>query len=103
MLLACIQISQEARKVVWHSYFLKNFPQFVVSHTVKDFNVDNEAEVDVFLEFFCFFYDLMESGQFDLRFLCFFQILVEHLESCFFVHALLKPSLENFEHYLASM
>ena len=46
--LTCIQISQEAGKVVWYSYLLKNFPQFVVIHTVKGFSIVNEAEVDVF-------------------------------------------------------
>ena len=60
--LICIQISQEAGKVVWYSYLLKNFPQFVVIHTVKGFGVINKAEVDVFLEFFCFFYDPMDVG-----------------------------------------
>ena len=47
--LSCIQISQEAGKVVWYSHLLKNFPQFVVIHTVKGFGVINKAEVDVFL------------------------------------------------------
>ena len=55
--LTCIQVSQEAGKVVWYSHLFKNVPQFVVIHTVKGFNVVNEAEVDVFLEFSCFFYD----------------------------------------------
>ena len=55
--LTCIQVSQEAGKVVWYSYLFKNVPQFAVIHTVKDFNVVNEAEVDVFLKFSCFFYD----------------------------------------------
>ena len=48
--LTCIQISQDAGKVVWYSHLFKNFPQFVVIHTVKGFGVVNEAEVDVFLE-----------------------------------------------------
>ena len=53
-----MQISQEAGKVVWYSHLLlKNFPQFAVILTVKGFGVVNEAEVDVFLEFSCFFYD----------------------------------------------
>ena len=52
--LTCIWISQEAGKVVWYSHLLKNFPQFVVIHTVKGFSILNEAEVDVFLEFSCF-------------------------------------------------
>ena len=48
--------------MVWYSYLLKNFPQFVVIHIVKGFGVINKAEVDVFLEFFCFFYDPMDVG-----------------------------------------
>ena len=52
-----IQISQEAGKVVWYSHLLKNFPQLVMIHTVKDFGIVNEAEVDIFLEFSCFFCD----------------------------------------------
>ena len=52
--LTCIQVSQEEGKVVWYSHLFKNFPQFVVIHTVKGFRVVNEAEVDVFLEFPCF-------------------------------------------------
>ena len=54
-LLTCIQISQEAGQVGWYSHLLKNFPQFVVSHTIKGFGVVNKAEIDVFLELFCFF------------------------------------------------
>ena len=52
--LTCIQISQEAGKVVWYSHLFKNFPWFVVIHTVKAFAVVNKAEVDVFLELSCF-------------------------------------------------
>ena len=48
--LTCIQISQEGGKVVWYSHLLKNFPQFVVIHTIKCYNIANEAEIDVFLE-----------------------------------------------------
>ena len=59
-LLTCIQVSQEADEVVWHSHVFKNFPQFVVIHTVKSFSIVNEAEVDVFLEFPCFSYDPMD-------------------------------------------
>ena len=51
----CIQISEEAGQVVWYSHLLKNFPQFVVIHTVKGFDVVNKAEVDVYLELFFFF------------------------------------------------
>ena len=60
--LTFIQISQEAGLVVWYSNLLKNFPQFIVIHSVKGFNIVNEAEVDVFLEFSCFFYDSVDVG-----------------------------------------
>ena len=55
--LTCIQVSQEADKVVWYSHLFKNFLQFVVIHTVNGFSIVNETKVDVFLEFSCFFYD----------------------------------------------
>ena len=55
--LTCIQISQEAGQVVWYSHLLKNFPQFIVIHTVKGFVIVNKAEIDVFLELSCFFND----------------------------------------------
>ena len=61
-LLTCIQVSQEAGKVVLYSYLFKNFPQFVVVHTVKGFSVVNEAEVDVVLELPCFLYDPTDIG-----------------------------------------
>ena len=57
--LTCIQISQEAGQVVWYSHLFKNFPQFVMIHTVKGFAIVNKAEVDVFLELSFFFYDPM--------------------------------------------
>jgi len=60
--LTCIQISQEAGQVVWYSHLLKNFPQFVVTHTVKGFCVFSESEVDVFLELSCFFDDPVDVG-----------------------------------------
>ena len=60
--LICIQISQEAGKVVWYSHLLKNFSQFVVIYTVQGFGVINKAEVDVFLELSCFFNDPMDVG-----------------------------------------
>ena len=55
--LTCIQVFQEAGKMVWHSHLLTNFPQFVVIHTVKGFSIVNKAEVDIFLELSCFFDD----------------------------------------------
>ena len=60
--LTCIQVSQEAGQVVWYSHLLKNFPQFVVIHTVQGFGVVNKAEIDVFLELSCFFCDLVDVG-----------------------------------------
>ena len=58
-----MQISQEAGQVVWYSHLLKNFPQFVVIHTVKGFGIVSKAEVDVFfLEFSCFFDDTVDVG-----------------------------------------
>ena len=86
--LTCIQISQEASKVVWYSHLLKNFSQFVMIDTVKGFSVFNKAEVDVFPELLLFWWS-NRCWQFDLW--------------KFSVHVLLKPHLENFEHYFASM
>ena len=61
--LTCIQVSQEAGKVVWYCiHLLKNCPHYVVIHTVKGFNIVNEAEVDVFMEFLCFFCDPRDAG-----------------------------------------
>ena len=60
--LTCVQTSQEVGQVVWFSCLLKNFPKFVVIYTVNDFGVINKAEVDVFLEFSCFFYDPRDVG-----------------------------------------
>ena len=91
----------EIDKVVWYSYIFKNFPQFFVIHTVKGFSLVNEAEVDVFLEFFSFFYDPTNVGNLISGSSAF-------AKSCliiwkFLVYVLLKPGLENFEHYLASV
>ena len=60
--LTCIQISEEAGKVVWYSHLFKNFLQFVVMNTVKNFGVVNKAEIDVFLELSCFFNDPVDIG-----------------------------------------
>ena len=57
-----MQISQEAGQVVWYSHLLKNFPQFIVIHTVKGFGIVNKAEVDVFLELLLFFDDPTDVG-----------------------------------------
>ena len=68
--LTCIEVSQEADQEVWYSHLLKNFPQFVMIHTVKGFGVVNKAEVDVILELSCFFDDLW--------FLCLLLIQLKH-------------------------
>ena len=60
--LTYLQISQEACQVVWYSHLLKNFPQFILIHTVKCFSVVSEVEVGVFLELSCFFYDPTDVG-----------------------------------------
>ena len=60
--LTCIQVSQEAGQVVWYSHLFQNFPQFILIHTVKGFGIVNKAEIDVFLELYCFFYDPVNVG-----------------------------------------
>ena len=60
--LTCIGISQEADQVVWYSHLLKNFPQFIVIHTIKGSDIVNKAEIDVFLELSCFFHDPADVG-----------------------------------------
>ena len=87
--------------MVWYSHFLKNFPQFVVIHTVKGFGVVNEAEVDVFLEFSSFFYDPADVGNLISGSSAFSKSSLNICE--FMVHVPLKPGLENFEHYFPSM
>ena len=99
--LTCIQISQEVGKVVWYSHLLKNFPQFVVIHTVKVFDIVNEAEVDIFLELSCFFDDPMDFGNLISGFSAISKSSLNIWK--FSVHVLLEPCLENFEHYFANV
>ena len=99
--LTCIQISQEAGKVVWYSHLFQNFPQFVVIHTVRSFSTVNKAEVDIFLEFPCFFYDPTDFGSLISGSSAFSKSSLNMWN--FTVHVLLKPGLENFEHYFASV
>jgi len=87
--------------VVWYSHLLKNFPQFVVIYIVKDFGIVNKAEVDVFLEFSCFFDDPVDVDSFVSGSSAFSESSLNMWK--FSVLVLLKPSLENFEHYFASM
>ena len=84
--------------MIWYAHLFQNFPQFIVLHTVKDFGIVNEAEIDVFLELSCFFDDPEDVGN-----------LISGSSALsksslniwnFSVHILLKPHLENFEHTL---
>ena len=88
-------------KVVWYSYLFKHFPQFVVFHTVIGFVIVNEADVDVFLEFSWFFYDPTDVGNLISGSSAFYKSNWNIWK--FSVHLLLKPSLKDFEHYIASM
>ena len=91
--LTYIQISQEAVKVVWYSHVLKNFPQFVVIHTVKGFGVVNKAKVDVFLELSYFLNDPIDDGNLISGSSAFSKSSLNIWK--FMVHVLLKPDLEN--------
>ena len=87
--------------MVWYAHLFQNFPQFIVIHTVKGFGIVNKAEIDVFLELSCFFDDPADVGN-----------LISGSSASsknslniwkFTVHVLLKPGLENSEHYFTSM
>ena len=85
--------------MVWYSHLFQNFPQFIVIHTVKGFDIVNKAEIDVFLELACFFDDpadnlISGSSAFSTTSLNIWKSMV---------HMLLKPGLENFEHYFTSV
>ena len=87
--------------MVLYSHLLKNFPQFVVIHTVKDFDIVNKAEIGVLLELSCFFDDPVDIGHLVSGSFAFSKSSLNIWEFSF--HVLLKPSLNNFEHYFASM
>ena len=87
--------------MVWYSHLLKNFAQFVVIHAVKGFGVVNKAQVDVFLELSCFFEDPTDLGNLISGSSAFYKSIMNIWK--FMVHGLLKPGLENFEHYFASV
>ena len=87
--------------MVWYSHLFQNFPQFVVIHTVKGFDIVNKAEIDIFLELSCFFHDSTDvlnlisgSSAFSKSNLNIWK---------FTVHGVLKPGLENFQHYFDNM
>ena len=87
--------------MVWYSHLLKNFPQFIVIHTVTGFGIVNKAEIDVFLELFYFFHDPADVGNLISGSSAFYKTSLNIRKVTF--HLLLKPGLENFEHYFASM
>ena len=87
--------------MIWYSCLFKNFPQFVVIHTVKGFSVVNEAEVDVFLEFPCLLYDSVNVDNLISGSSAFSKPSLNIWK--FSVHIMLKPSLKDFEHNLTSM
>ena len=96
-----IQVPQEAGQVVWYSHLFQNFPQFVMIHIVKGFGIVNKAEIEVFLQLSCFFdapmnVDNLISGS------SAFSKTSLNIWS-FMIHLLLKPGLENFEHYFTSV
>ena len=85
--------------MVWYFHLFKNFPRFVVTHTVKDFSVVNKAEVDVFLELSCFFNDPADVGNLISGSSALSKTSLDIWK--FTVHVLLKPNLEDFEYYFA--
>ena len=87
--------------MTWYSHLFKNDPQFVVIHIVKGFGIVNKAEVDVFLELSCFFDDPTDGGNLISGSSTFSKCKLNIWK--FTVHVLLKPGLEYFEHYFASM
>ena len=87
--------------MVWYSHLFQNFPQFIVIHTVKGFHVVNKVEVDVFLELSCFFDDPTDLVNLITGSSAFSKSNLNIWK--FSVHVLLKPGLENFEHYFASV
>ena len=99
--LTCIQVSQEAGRVVCYAHLFQNFPQFIVIHTVKGFGIVNKAEIDVFLELSCFLHDPVNVGNLISGSSALSKTSLKVWE--FMVHRLLKAGLENFEHYFTSL
>ena len=96
-ILTYIQVSQEADQVVWYSHLFQNFLQFIVIHTVKGFGKVNKSKIDVFLELSCFFDDPGDVANLISGSFVFSKASLNIWK--FMVHVLLKPDLENFEHY----
>ena len=87
--------------MVWYAHLFENFPQFIVMPTVKGFGIVNKAEIDVFLELSCFFNEPLDVGSLSSGSSAFFKTNLNIWN--FTVHVLLKPDLENFEHYFTSL
>ena len=87
--------------MVWYSHLFQNCPQFIVIHTVKGFGIVNKAEINVFLELSCFFHDPVYVGSLISGSSAFSKISLNNWK--FTVHVLLKPGLENVEHYFTSV
>ena len=87
--------------MLWYSHFFQNFPQFIVIHTVKGFGIVSKVEVDVFLELACFFDNPADVGNLLSGSSAFSKSCLNIWK--FLVHVMWKPSLEDFEHYFASM
>ena len=87
--------------MIWYAHLFQNFPQFIVTHTVKGFGIVNKAEIDVFLELSCFFDDPADVGNLISGSYAFSKTSLNIWQ--FTVHVLLKAGLENFEHYFTSM
>ena len=98
--LTCMQVSEEAGQVVWDSHLFQNFPQFIVIHTVNGFGIVNNTEIDVSLELSCFFDDPADVGNSISGSSAFSKTSLNIWK--FMVHILLKPGLENIEHYFSS-
>ena len=92
-----MQVSQEAGHVVWYSHLFQNLSQFIVIHTVKGFGIVNKAEIDIFPELCCFFDDPVDVGNLIPGSSAFSKSSLNIWK--FMIHVLLKPGLENFEHY----
>ena len=86
--------------MVWYSHHFQNFPQLIVIHIVKGFGVVNKAEIDAFLELSCFFDDPVDAGNLISGSSAFSKLSLNIWK--FMVHVLLKPGLENFEHYFTA-
>ena len=87
--------------MVWYSHLLKNFPQFIVIHTIKGFGIITKAEVHVFLDFSSFFDDPVDVGNLSSGSSAFSKSSLNIWK--FMVHILLKLGLENFEHYFSNV